>query len=272
MKKRYGRIYGEHWDKVGEVLPVLWAIWVGLGALSFIAMATAVCTGIFQDDWWLIGKFVLSFIAVIFAGLYIGIVWFLISIPTVAAAFGVSAIVCLLTAWYAHANQEEPHSTPVDPPRPAIKPEPQPTPPPPSRPRVTAAQARQRWDELITRLQTVGREIDQVTSSSALRNEFEVLRAAVLHEGSIKLANEQWEDLEIIVTLTHSEISSLSPVERSLAMFGITRNQLTLDRLRQRHRDLAKDHHPDTGPATVPDRMASINESYQVLKKYLSNR
>lgn len=296
MKEKYWDIVGEHFGNSEKTLVVLYWIWViGLAiAILLISIQTGLKADEALDDIWPFFQVLGAIITLIITVFVLTVLAFIGTIPAALITLAITGLVCLFTGWYAHANQEEepshetkPEPKPIPPPpkpkpappTPDPKPMPEPPqfttsppPPPPSKPRITAAQARQRWEDLISNIQAVGREIDLVASSAALRNEFEVLRAAVLHEGGINLANEQWEDLEVIVKLTQDEIDSLSPVNRSLSIFGITRNQLTLDRLKQRHRELAKAHHPDTGPATVPDRMSSINESYQTLKKYLSTR
>ena len=301
MKEKYWDIVGEHFGNAEIVLEVLCWIW-GIGAtISVVALSIqgALNANEAMDIWpffQILGSILAGIITAIFFGFLAGVS----TVPLAIVTLAITGVVCLFTALYAYTHQAE-EAPPVlndpapipdfkpDPTPPPPPPKPKPTPPPPkpkpmpqppqftvspppkpSKTQIKPAYARQQWEQLISKLQAVGREIDQVASSSALRNEFEVLRVAVLHEGGIKLANEQWEDLEVIVNLTQTEITSLSPVDRSLGVLGISRDRLTIDHLKQRHRKLAKTHHPDTGPTAVPDRMASINASYQILKKYLS--
>ncbi|WP_321368762.1 J domain-containing protein [uncultured Desulfuromusa sp.] len=47
--------------------------------------------------------------------------------------------------------------------------------------------------------------------------------------------------------------------------------QVTLKRIRKRHRQLVRKYHPDSGDVADNDKIRRINAAYKVLNEYLSN-
>lgn len=56
----------------------------------------------------------------------------------------------------------------------------------------------------------------------------------------------------------------------ALTEFGLPQ-QVTLKKIRERHRKLVRQYHPDKGAAPDNEKIRRINAAYKILNKYLSN-
>jgi len=65
--------------------------------------------------------------------------------------------------------------------------------------------------------------------------------------------------------MTHQELKD------ALHLFGLHENDLlTIRRIKERHRALVKQHHPDHGAAD-PEMIRRLNEAHRLLMDYLQN-
>ena len=56
----------------------------------------------------------------------------------------------------------------------------------------------------------------------------------------------------------------------ALTEFGLPQ-QVTLKKIRARHRELVRQYHPDRGAAPDNDKIRRINAAYKILNEYLSD-
>jgi curved DNA-binding protein CbpA len=59
-------------------------------------------------------------------------------------------------------------------------------------------------------------------------------------------------------------------LEAALAEFGLS-EQATLKKVRDRHRQLVREHHPDHGADADNDRIRRINAAYKILNEYIGD-
>ncbi|PLY03894.1 MAG: molecular chaperone DnaJ [Desulfuromonas sp.] len=59
-------------------------------------------------------------------------------------------------------------------------------------------------------------------------------------------------------------------LQAALAEFNLP-EQITLKRIRERHRKLVRQHHPDKGAAPDNDKIRRINAAYKILNEYVSH-
>lgn len=59
-------------------------------------------------------------------------------------------------------------------------------------------------------------------------------------------------------------------IQFALAEFDLP-EQVTLKRIRERHRQLVRKYHPDTGATADNEKIRSINAAYKVLNEYISH-
>lgn len=60
---------------------------------------------------------------------------------------------------------------------------------------------------------------------------------------------------------------SYRELQEAVALFGLG-ERATLRQIKDRHRDLAREHHPDRGGAADPATMQRINSAYRILLDY----
>lgn len=58
-------------------------------------------------------------------------------------------------------------------------------------------------------------------------------------------------------------------LQAALNEFGLP-EQVTLKKLRERHRELVRRYHPDRGASSDNDRIRRINAAYRVLNEYMN--
>jgi len=59
-------------------------------------------------------------------------------------------------------------------------------------------------------------------------------------------------------------------LRQALAVFGLN-DRVTLDQIKQRHRELVRTHHPDHQQGEDDDKIREINHAYAVLRGYCEN-
>ncbi len=64
--------------------------------------------------------------------------------------------------------------------------------------------------------------------------------------------------------MTYSELKS------SLQVFGLG-EQATLKKIKARHRELVKQHHPDTGAGQALEQIRKVNVAYKTLMTYVES-
>lgn len=57
---------------------------------------------------------------------------------------------------------------------------------------------------------------------------------------------------------------------KAVEVFGLGQ-RASLQQIRDRHRELAKAHHPDQGNATDPEAIRRINCAYEIIREYCTN-
>jgi hypothetical protein len=64
--------------------------------------------------------------------------------------------------------------------------------------------------------------------------------------------------------MTHADL------QNALALFSLT-PPVTLSRIRERHRELAMEHHPDRNNGADAENMSRINAAYELLYRYCTD-
>ena len=70
-------------------------------------------------------------------------------------------------------------------------------------------------------------------------------------------------------TRHHKHVMTYAELQQALHLFGLG-ERATLSRIKARHRQLVKCHHPDTAGTDGEERIRKINEAYRVIAEYIA--
>ncbi len=136
-------------------------------------------------------------------------------------------------------------------------------------PELDRAALRREASDLCALMARLENELNVIDAPSQERSGLAGLRRSVEVELEEAIQREDWFYVKETMAAAQAELSGYRHVDRSLAVLGLTRFQLSPSALKKRYFDQAKRFHPDAGGAGGGEQMVQLNRAREILERYL---